>query len=380
LLVLKSGILSAWSSLKNFLAARREKCLQKVGKFLDLLMNRKTKNTSAGRPTVDDQSLSSHRDSIVDMFSCWWGEVGWQLPRATTREKLWAALEPVREHPSRYHISRLLLDGSETATAEQIREKRKVNEEAIKEIYEAQARQRTCLDAVTLADMAKGQASPEQTKDVEVQLSRRKDELKEANAAYDAACAAQQAIATQLDRMEAGYAQGQLLMFIDRRFINGKYARTPLNFANAMAGLPYTQGVDFMGAWQSYGRCSKLSCPPHHRFQLFETVQSIWKKSGKSKLPMVEFFHQEVTALPRTVVLKTVDPLTKEEVRNRADNPIRSYLLDNWPIWSLAIKKSLESPIEPDRTPFFICANFTEVQRDPKTPVALVLGVTETKS
>src|SRR6266849_3498338 len=243
-------------------------------------MNRKTKNTSAGRPTVDDFWLSTHRDSLVDMLSCWWGEVGWQLPRASTREELWVALGPVREHPNRHRISRLLLVSSESATAEQIREKRKTNEEAIKDIYEAQARQRKCLDAVTLAEMAKGQASPEQMKEVEVQVSRRKDELKAANTAYDAACAAQQAIATQLDQMEAGYAQDQLLMFIDRRFINGKYARTPLNFANAVAGLPYMQGVDFMGAWQSYVRCSKLPCVPHHRFQLFETVQSIWKKSG----------------------------------------------------------------------------------------------------
>ena len=289
------------------------------------------------------------------------------------------ALGPVREHPNRHRISRLLLVSSESATAEQIREKRKTNEEAIKDIYEAQARQRKCLDAVTLAEMAKGQASPEQMKEVEVQVSRRKDELKAANTAYDAACAAQQAIATQLDQMEAGYAQDQLLMFIDRRFINGKYARTPLNFANAVAGLPYMQGVDFMGAWQSYVRCSKLPCVPHHRFQLFETIQSIWKKSGKSKLPMVEFFHQEITALPKTV--KIVDPITKKESEDRVENGVRSYLLNFWPIWSLAIEKSLDSPVEQDRLPFLICASFTKVQSDPKTSVLMVLGATEkTKS
>jgi hypothetical protein len=375
LLVLKSAILSAWSSLKKFLAAVREKILQLVGKFLDWLMNRKTKNTSAGRPTVDDFGLSTHRNSVVDMLSCWWGEVGWQLLRATTREELWAALEPVKEHPNRHRISRLLLVSSESATAEQIRGKRRANEEAIKEIYEAQARQRTCLDAVTLAEMAKGQASLEQMKDVDVQVSRRKGELKEANTAYDAACAVQQALATQLDQMEAGYAQDQLLMFIDKRFINGKYARTPLNFANAMAGLPYTQGVDFMGTWQSYGRCSKLFCAPHHRFQVFETLQSIWKRSGKSKLSILEFFHQEITALPKTV--KIIDPITQKESEDRFENGVRTYLLNFWPIWSLALERSLESPVEQDRMPFSISTNFTKIQSDPKTSVLMVLGPTE---
>jgi len=178
--------------------------------------------------------------------------------------------------------------------------------------------------------------------------------------------------------MEAGFAQDELLMFIDKRFIHGRYARTPRNLADAMAGLPYTQGVHFMGAWQSYVRCSNLDCIPHHRFQLFETIQRIWKKAQKSKLATVDFFYREIMALPRTG--KTVGSLTKRESSERSENGIRSYLLDYWPIWSLAIQESLESPVEPveqDRIPFLICANFTKIQSDPKTAGRMVLGATE---
>jgi hypothetical protein len=369
--------LSLWRSLVNLLDAVREKFLQLMGKFLDWLMNRKAKSTSAGRPTVDDQSLSDHRDSIVDMLSCWWGEVGWQLPRVTTREQLRAALEPLREHPNRHRISRLLLVSSDSATAEQIREERQANAKAIEKIYDANARQRECMDAVSQAQMALGQATPEQTKEVKEQVLKRQADLQAANRAYDGACSAQQAIEKKLDQMEAGFAQDELLMFIETRFIKGKYARSPRNLADAMAGLPYTQGVHFMGVWQSYARCSKLDCVPHHRFQLFETIQSIWKKSKKSKLPPLEFFHQEITALPKTVVSKTVDPLTKKEVSDKTENGVRSYLLNYWPIWNLAIQKSLESSVEPERVPFLICANFTLVQRDPKTSVYMVLGAAE---
>jgi hypothetical protein len=378
LLVLKTAISSLWSSLLNLLAVLREKFFAEHGKIHRLAYeSEQSKNTSAGRPTVDDNGLSTHRDALVDMLSCWWGEVGWQLTSATTREQLRAALEPLREHPNRHRISRLLLVSLGSANAEQIRERRQVNGELIAAIYEAHGRQRECADLVSKAEMALGQASPEQKEAVEAHLSKRKSDLQTANNTYEGASAAQQAHEKKLDQMEAGFAQDELLMFIDKRFINGRYARNPRNLADAMAGLPYTQGVHFMGAWQSYARCSKLYCPPHHQSQLFETIQSIWKKLQKSKLPPVEFFHQEITALPKTVVLNTVDPVTKKEVQNKSENLVRSSLLGYWPIWSLAIEKSLAFPVEPERMPFVIFSNFKEVQSDPKTLVHLVLGTAE---
>lgn len=361
----------------TFLSAVREKFVHKMGKFVDWLMNRKTENKSAGRPTIGDPLLTVNRNSLIDMLSCWWEEVGWQLPRATTRNELSAALEPLKEHPNRHLISRLLLPTSDTATAEQVREKRQAHREAIARIYESEARRRECTDSVTQAEMAVGQASKEQKEAVEAQLSKRQTELQAANNAHEAARVAQQAIEKKLDQMEAAFAQDELLMFIDKRFIKGKYARNPRNLADAMAGLPYTQGVHFLGAWQSYARCSKLHCLPHNRFQVFETIQRICKKSPISTMPPVDFFHQQIMALPRTVVVETLDPISQTQVRQESQNFVRSYLLDNWPIWSLAIKKSFESPVERGQMAFVIGSNFTKIQRDPKTSIALVLGSTE---
>jgi len=308
------------------------------------------------------------------MLSCWWGEVGWQLTRATSREELRAALEPLSEHPNRHRISRLLLASFGSATAEDIRKERHVNERLISAIYEAQARQRECEALVRTAEIAFGQASPEQKDAVEAQLLGRKTDLQTANNTCNAASRGQQAHEKKLEQMEADFAQDELLMFIDKRLIKGRYARNPRNLADAMGGLPYTRGVHFMGAWQSYARCSKLPCPPHFRFELFETIQSIWKRSQKSKLAAAEFFYQEIMALPNTV--KTVDQ-TNIAVEDKAENAVRSYLLNNWPIWRLAIEKSLEYQGDQERIPFFICVNFTKVQSDPKTSVYLVLGTTE---
>jgi len=312
------------------------------------------------------------------MLSSWWEEVGWQLTRATTREELRIALEPLKEHPNRHHISRLLLSSSESATPEQIREARKANGKAITGIYEPQALLQECMGWVNKAEMALGQASPEQMEAVKAQLSRFRADLQTVKDTYEAACRQQRATEKKLDQMEAGFAQDQLLMFIDKRFIKGKYARNPKNLADAMAGLPFAYDVRFMGAWQSYVRCSKLPCLlwPHHRFQVFETIQSIWKKSRTSDLPPEEFFYQEIMALQKTVVRKTVDPVTKEPELNKVENGVRSYLLDNWPIWSRAIRKSLESPVESERMPFMIGSNFTKIQREPQTTTLadLVLG------
>lgn len=220
--------------------------------------------------------------------------------------------------------------------------------------------------------MARGEASKDEIKAVEKEITRLKAEKQLATVEHEKACAAQRNLESKLELMEAGFAQDELLMFIDKRFIHGRYARDPYNLADAMAGLPYTQALHFMGVWQSYVRCSQLPCAPHHRFQVFETIQSIWKKSRKSKVPAIKFFEQEIASLPERV--KVIDPVTKKETSDTTRNEVRSYLLDFWPIWELAIEKSLATEVDPERVPFLICANFAIVQQDPKTSVRLVLG------
>lgn len=353
--------------------------MQQVGKIATEPMTQTSKKTAAGRPTIDDPSLKLHRDHIVGMLSSWWGEVGWQLPRATTREELRSALEPLKDHPDRYHINRLLLVSTDSPTAEDIRDQRKQHESAIAEMYEAQQKQRSFMDLFNQAQMAQGQASPEQVDAVKTRIAERKGRLDAANTSYENACRMQRDLAKKLDEMEAGYAQDELLTFIKARFIEPKkkYARNPENLANAIAGLPLASSVPFMGAWQSYGRCSNLKCEPHHHFQLFETIQSIWRKSLKSKVPRLEFFYQEITALKKTVAVKEVDPITGEEFDFKVLNVVRHTLELDWPIWKLAIQKSFEFQVEIERVPFLICANFPIVQRDPGTSVALVLGTTE---
>lgn len=313
------------------------------------------------------------------MLSCWWGEVGGQLTTATKREELRSALEPLKVHGNIHHISRLLLVSSTSADAKQIREAREVNGNLIKAIYDASARQRNCRESVQEAEIALGQATPGQKKAVEAELLKRKEDSLAADRNYEAASESQSRYEQELNLMEAGYAQDELLMFIDKRFIKGKYARNSRNLADAIAGLPYTHGVHFLGVWQSYARCSKLFCPSHHQTRMFETIQSVWKRFQPSAGSFTEFFHREIVALPKTVVVEALDPVTKTRVENTVENSVRSSFLERWPIWKLAIEKSLESSVEPERVPFVIFSNFKTVQTDPRTYVHMVLGGTEKK-
>lgn len=339
-------------------------------------MDKELKNTSAGRPSVGNPSLRDHRDRILDMLACWWGEVGWQLPRASSRQDLRSALHPLREHANRFDINHFLFLTNDSATAEQIRENRELHKKAIEEMHQAQKRQRTCSDRFNEAQMVLGHTPSAQLEAMKGRISAYKAELDSANTSYEAAQKKQREIARKLEEMEAAYAQDELLKFIDVRFIKPKkkYARNPQNLANAMAGLPWAADIPFMGTWQSCLRCSDLPCSPHHRFQVFETIQRIWKKSQKSTLPTTEFFYQQIHALPKTETLKNIDPLTNKQSSSKGLNLVRSNLFDNWTIWKLAIQKSLETPVEPDRVPFLICSNFTLVQSDPRSSVALVLG------
>ena len=60
----------------------------------------------------------------------------------------------------------------------------------------------------------------------------------------------QRTLEARIAEEEAGFAQQELMRFI----LEGRYELTPLNLANAMAGLPYM-------AWrQSFKRCMAWEC------------------------------------------------------------------------------------------------------------------------
>src|SRR5438128_4707194 len=139
-----------------------------------------TSNKQAGRPTVDDGRLGGDRDALVWLLSVAWGDIGWQLERASTPQQLREALEPLRGHASGHLLARFLRPTSISATGKEIREGRKILGKAIENLHEARARHDRCSEACHQADMAMSQARPEQLEAVKAELKKRQSGLETA--------------------------------------------------------------------------------------------------------------------------------------------------------------------------------------------------------
>jgi hypothetical protein len=176
----------------------------------------------------------------------------------------------------------------------------------------------------------------------------------------------------------ARFGQAELLKFIEKRFINGKYARNPLNFANAMAGLPSATGVPFLGVWQSYDRCSNLPCSlwPQFQFRVFETIESIWNMCRKSPESPMELFPRQIRTLRKTEAVSTPGQ-SGQGTSERCESYLRSYLMENWSFLRRAIERAFEASAKPERMPFIIFSNFGKILAEPRSAAGSVLAAAE---
>lgn len=305
-----------------------------------------------GRRTIDDDWLSANRDSIINLLCSWWPEIGWQLTTARTREAVIEALQPVKDHPNRQLIDRLLRPTKASASAPEIRRKREVHREAVRSMNNAREECDKCMTACRQIELAMMQAIPSQIDVISREFSARRVGCQQAQDQLRAAITVEKRLKEELLDKEAAFAQDELLTFIgDKR----KYALNPLNLANAMAGLPFDTAVPFIGVWQSHARCSQLACPmwPSYHYQEFETVESIWERAEHSSISRLEFFQQQIKVLPK-MVLQTHPTLGTLKI----ENYVRKHLADNWWYLQRAIEESVRSADDPRPMPFRICAIF----------------------
>jgi len=321
-----------------------------------------------GRRTIEKSQLSANLDSLVGMLCSWWPHVGWELTTATKRDHLQKALLPLKNHPNRYLIDRLSRQTGLTAMeAPEIRKKRIIYGEAVKHRRSTQIERDRFANECRELEAAINAARPEQIDGLLREFLRQGTAYHAAYGKASIAVKEEEEIEKELLEMESAFAQEELLLFITK----GKYALDPWNLAKAMAGLPYAIEIPFLGASQSHARCSSLQSPgwPSYRYQVFETIQSIWETSEHSTSPTVEFFRQQIRSLPKAV-MQTHPTIG----RHKCENYVRTYLSDNW--WDLerAITASLET--KNDRRPmhFIIAANLDVFVGQAKTLADVALA------
>jgi hypothetical protein len=321
-----------------------------------------------GRRTIEQSQLSANLDALVGMLCSWWPHVGWEITTATKREHLQKALLPLKDHSNRYLIDRLSRRTEVTAVkAPEIRKKRVIYGKAVKRRRSSQIERDRFANECRELESAINAARPEQIDGVLREFLKQGTAY---HATYSKASIAEkeeEEIEKELLEMESAFAQEQLLLFITK----GKYALDPWNLAKAMAGLPYAIEIPFLGASQSHARCSSLQSPgwPSYRYQVFETIQSIWETSEHSTLTTVEFFRQQIRSLPKTVT--QTHPTIG---RHKCENYVKAHLSDNW--WDLerAIKASLETKNDARPMHFIIAATLDVFVGQPKTLADVALA------
>jgi hypothetical protein len=327
-----------------------------------------------GRPTIDNNWLSSNRDALLGMLSSRWAQIGWQLRTAESREDLRHAFQLVRDHPAKALFARQLRPTENAASTRGIRIKRRAVKDAVKRRSIALTECEKCIGGCREIEIAMDQAKPDQMEYVEREFSRRRVKCQDAQDQLHRLKTIESNLEDELADGEAAFAQEQLLEFIREK----KYALHPFNLANAMAGLPYARDVGFLGVWVSRERCAKIECGfwPNLDYQVFETIETIWNDERISASSPVDFFRQRIAALPKT--RKATIPQEKvsgNKKKKRVPNSVRQHLADNFFYLEQAIDKSLKSANKDSRPmPFIILSNFGEILAQPRTFADQVLA------
>jgi len=261
-----------------------------------------------GRPTaIEDGRLIGAREHLVWLFEQTWADVGEHLPWI---KKPSDVLEAVRvwDNPnlatgSHYVAKSLFRPSSIPTTQNWLSATRlelgKLNE-TLRRAYDTQEKcqrdldtaQRALADHLSEADKAK----------VLDQISRRGQKLSLAKTEYEALRKKERELQDKLSDGEAGFARAEFVRFCR----SNRYRLTPLNLANALAGLPY------IGWRQSAARCRKHPSTQENgqSIQIFKAIERI-VRSGVRRSDLIK--HAETWLRDR----KTKKSLGPTELRKK---------------------------------------------------------------
>ncbi|HXY50179.1 MAG TPA: hypothetical protein VEI01_12065 [Terriglobales bacterium] len=158
----------------------------------------------------------------------------------------------------------------------------------------------------------------------------------------------QRTLAGRIAEEEAGFAQEELLRFI----LEARYELTPLNLANAMAGLPYM-------AWrQSFKRCLPWACPIANSvvYREFKIISACLRSDVKAQslVERIRLYLQR----------KKLDKETKDAVVE---------LKQQWYYLKKAIERIEKETHPDDAVPFRIMTEYQQLHQS-HTPVDAILA------
>lgn len=215
--------------------------------------------------------------------------------------------------------------------------------------------------------------TPENRQIASEEASKRKGQLDAAETICEEIRREQVEYENALADQEAFYFRQQILQFVQQckpAASTGKqrYALTPRNVANAIAGLPYVT------ARRSAEICAKLATtvPEMRNYRVFTFVKSVWtRRHERGALSLTEWFKREIKKLPKFELAER-NPNIDEEGENkkkRMPNQFRIYLGENWYYLKKAVEECSRLKLALRDMPYEITKKFIILSMHPETPV-----------
>jgi hypothetical protein len=287
------------------------------------------------RIAIEDGRLWNNRDSLVFLLENTWADVGDKLPKIKKLDHAYEVLR-VWEQANRYnhlYVTQILLRPSSTpATAKSLNEKRRRMRDlnvAARCAYESL--EKCCKSFEIAMRAATGEYSESEQATIHDKIKERAEILAHAGAEYLALTDEQKNTEEHIKDCEAHFARTEFVRFCKSR----RYRLTPLNTANALAGLPD------IGWRQSAKRCTMRVCPGLNggSMQVFEAIRRI-VQSCTRKSELVKHAERWLSAQRNTKSFGVAD------------------LQTNWYYLRASIKTALEAGIRSRDLPFAIAREY----------------------
>jgi hypothetical protein len=142
----------------------------------------------------------------------------------------------------------------------------------------------------------------------------------------------------QLSTEEAWFARNEVVAFVRDR--KQRYSKTPDNFAEAMAGLPFYDWLYSLRKCRSIPAVEKV--PKTYWFQIFEMIHGIVRRT-------------------RSANLKKIESLLKKDLLETECNPhLRSYISPHWHYMTLAFADCRGKGFRRTHIPYKIMESFLD--------------------
>ncbi|MGH9684409.1 MAG: hypothetical protein ACRD4S_12465 [Candidatus Acidiferrales bacterium] len=311
---------------------------------------------SPGRPTIGNNFLLGSRNHWLSFFEECWPEIGWQMLQIRKRRS--STIEDVQrlfvKGRPRCDRAEVFLRGSlqPPVSMQNLRRDRTKSSELRLEIQKMQSTRQELQVSLTEAESALKQASEKDRSRIQMEVTRRAELLHQHDRVFETKQSECIVLEQTVPDGETYSYCFELLDFLR----SGRRALTPLNFANALAGLPDMR-------WrQSDARCSKMPAEGYarHPYAVFQIIEHIYRRSSKEFSPApVDSFRAELLKL------------------SKKNGHQCDFLCEKWRDLKLAIEKSWQPKGDNELMPYAITSAFLNNVSRPKGAVESVLDAHE---